>query len=99
MNALKKCLVAWMFMLIAMPAITGPAPSKSKRSNAKRAAAPLAVADRYARRCQSHAPDRGDRPQGTLLWGTKQRWDAARAADDRSSVLVSADLDRLRQGD
>lgn len=76
-----------------MPALAAEPPS-SKPGGAVRAAGALHVAQRRAQPCQHRSVDRGERPQGTLLWGTKRGW-GGRAADERSSVLVSVDLDPM----
>lgn len=52
---------------------------------------------RYARRCQARTSERGLAPAGTLLWGTKRSWDAGQQTDERHSVLVSIDSERLRE--
>lgn len=52
-------------------------------------------ADRYARRCQGQAPERGIWPQGSALWGTKRRWSPEEKADERRSVLVSVNTEPL----
>ncbi|HVG63253.1 MAG TPA: ADYC domain-containing protein [Hyalangium sp.] len=57
----------------------------------------LTQAERYARRCQSHATDRNTTPSGTLLWGTKRTWDESQQrTDERRSVLVSIDISSQR---
>jgi len=64
-------------------------------------AAPPASAkpDRYAKRCLSQVPQRSAKPQGTMLWGTKRSWDTEKKTEERSSVLVSASLEPLKQAD
>ncbi|MFL5344483.1 MAG: ADYC domain-containing protein [Hyalangium sp.] len=86
----------------AKPAASGPvsvaaetsAPNKPALS---KPAAAVSDAERYARRCQSQAAHRWTKPQGTMLWGTKRSWDTEKVAEERSSVLVSAELSPLRQ--
>lgn len=79
----KRLLFACAFVQLAMPAFAGtPA---------------LSAAERHARRCQHHAPNRDAHPQGTLLWGTKQRWDTRKVAGEQSSVLVAAELAAVSQ--
>ncbi|MFP2928549.1 ADYC domain-containing protein [Pyxidicoccus sp. 3LG] len=56
-------------------------------------------AERYARRCQPHSPQRTAKPQGTMLWGTRRDWDAEKSTEERTSVLVSADLAPPRLAD
>lgn len=97
MTALRKCLLALMCLQLATPALAGGrvGPSRKPKSSPRaRATASLSDADRYARRCQSHSPDRTVWPQGTLLWGTSRK----NAADERSSVLVAVDFGRSKQG-
>ncbi|QRN97314.1 hypothetical protein JRI60_51670 [Archangium violaceum] len=82
MNAWNKSLVASVCLLFTAPAFSAsPAP-----------VTPVSKAERYARRCQSHASDRGRMPQGTALWGTRSTWKSKQQGDERSSVLVSVDL-------
>jgi hypothetical protein len=100
MSALKKSLLAWVCLQFTSAAFAADAGApKPTRTEASRAAAVVPPAERYARRCVTQAPDRADKPQGTLLWGTKRRWDSRAASDDQSSVLVSVGLEKLVQGD
>ncbi|WNG23776.1 hypothetical protein F0U62_06855 [Cystobacter fuscus] len=92
MIAMKRYLLAWMCFQLPMLAHAGqPTPTS--------AAAPLSEAERYARRCQSQSPHRTVKPQGTMLWGTRRDWDIEKVTDERTSVLVSADLAPLKQAD
>lgn len=91
MKTVPKSLLTWTFLL-AMPAFAVGPTSKFESPTAKAPAAPLSDAERYARRCQSHALDRDFRPQGTMLWGTKHSWDAPEGSDETRSVLVSVGL-------
>jgi hypothetical protein len=76
MSTLTKCLMAWVCLLIAVPAFAADKPGKAARSpstkakKATRGVPQLSATERYALRCQSRAPDRTVWPQGTLLWGT-----------------------------
>jgi hypothetical protein len=85
MNSLNKStrsLFAYASLLLAAPSFAaGTAPVTA-----------LSKADRYSKRCQSHAPNRDYHPQGTMLWGTKQSWRLQQASDDQRSVLVSVDI-------
>jgi ADYC domain len=92
MNAMKKYLLAWMCLQLPMLA-------HAERPRPVGAAAPMPEAERYARRCQSQAPHRMVKPQGTMLWGTRRDWDTEKVAGEFSSVLVSAGLEPLRQAD
>jgi hypothetical protein len=96
---MKKSLLAWVCFLLVAPTFAADRSSKPQRSPSKGAAAPLSEAERYARRCQGLAPDRGTRPQGTMLWGTKRGWGSLEEPDARRSVLVSVDLGSLRKAD
>ena len=90
---MRKHLLALLFLqLPTLASASVPSPAKPAPT---RAASPVAVvsdAERYARRCQPRDPHRNGRPQGTMLWGTKRSWDTEKTAEERSSVLVSADL-------
>ncbi len=86
---MKKHLLAWMCLQLPMLA-QAAAPATAK---------PLPDAERYARRCQSQAPHRTIKPQGTMLWGTRRDWDTEKRTEEHRSVLVSADLSPLRQAD
>ncbi len=82
---MKKCLLAW--MCLQLPVLA-------------HAADPVTVApERHARRCQSQAPQRTVKPQGTMLWGTRRSWNVEKVTEERASVLVSVDLAPLRQAD
>ncbi|WNG15367.1 ADYC domain-containing protein [Cystobacter fuscus] len=89
MNAMRK--FPLICLLLQLPAWAW--------AGAPASATPVHEAERYARRCQSQAAYRIARPQGTMLWGTKRDWDTEKATEERSSVLVSADLSPLRQAD
>ncbi|MFY0564468.1 ADYC domain-containing protein [Archangium lansingense] len=90
MTATKKYLLAWMCLQLPLLAhAESPKPAN--------VAPQLSDAERYARRCQSQAPHRAIKPQGTMLWGTRRHWDTEKGADERSSVLVSANLNPLKQ--
>ncbi len=99
---MKKYLLACLFLQFpALAQASAPPPAKpaaAKPAAAKPAGTVAAVsdADRYARRCQSQSPHRNIWPQGTMLWGTRRSWDPEKVAEERSSVLVSADLTPLR---
>ncbi|HEX8699753.1 MAG TPA: ADYC domain-containing protein [Myxococcaceae bacterium] len=80
---MKKILLASLFMLSAPLAHAAP-PASAK-------------SDRYAKRCLSQAPQRTAKPQGTMLWGTKRSWDTEKKSEERTSVLVSANLEPLTQ--
>jgi hypothetical protein len=100
MNGLRKSLVASVFLLFSSPAFSaGPAASKSQGPSTGSAATPVPEAERYARRCQSHAPSRNHSTQGTLLWGTKRAWNSKQQGGEQRSVLVSVDLDAPRLTD
>jgi len=82
---MNKYLIAWLcFQGAVMAHAAPPAPSKTER---------------YERRCQSQAALRTVKPQGTMLWGTRRSWYTEKQTDERSSVLVSASLEPLRQAD
>ncbi|WP_375765742.1 ADYC domain-containing protein [Archangium gephyra] len=87
MSAMKKFLLVCLFL--QLPAL----------ARAGTPASGMSEAERYARRCQSQAAYRIARPQGTMLWGTKRDWDTEKVTEERSSVLVSAELAPLRQAD
>ena len=92
MNMLNKSLLAAVSLLFSVPALAaGPA--------AKATPAPLSESERYARRCQGLAPERGRLPQGTMLWGMKGAWGPQQGSDERSSVILSVDLNGLRKTD
>jgi hypothetical protein len=96
-KALKTYLLACLFPVLAQALPKdAPAPTRSKPAGA---VAGLSEAERYAQRCQSHAAHRISGPQGTMLWGTKRSWDTEKSTEERSSVLVSADLSPLRKAD
>jgi hypothetical protein len=97
---MKMYLVASLFLQLPVLAQAG-APAAVKRAPSKPASAVagLSEAERHARRCQSQFLQRIARPQGTMLWGTKRGWDTEKVAEERTSVLVSAELAPLRQTD
>ncbi|QRK11263.1 hypothetical protein JQX13_15005 [Archangium violaceum] len=102
MKTWNKSLIASMCLLFTTPAFSAsPASSRSQSpaSAAVSTVAPVSETERYARRCQSHAPDRGNKPQGTLLWGTRKEWSARHQGDERRSVLVSVDLEAPLRSD
>jgi hypothetical protein len=89
MTKTKKYLLAW--LCLQLPALAHAAPPAS---------AVKTDTERYAKRCQAQAPHRTTKPQGTMLWGTRRDWDTEKkVADENSSVLVSVDLESLRQAD
>src|SRR5262245_55193579 len=60
-----------------------------------------AAGDRYSAECRPVSLTRINNPQGTMLWGTRQGWEASgapAASDERRSVLVSVDLERPVKG-
>jgi hypothetical protein len=73
-----------MCALVAPPALAGDA-----------LAAAVPAAERHARKCQPRSPSRDRTKQGTLLWGSRQRWDDRAPARDTASVLVAAELGAL----
>lgn len=90
MTVKNSYLLAWMCLQLPLLA-QAAAPAFAK---------PVPEAARYARRClSSQEVHRTVKPQGTMLWGTKRDWDTEKNTDERSSVLVSADLASLRQAD
>jgi hypothetical protein len=94
----KKSLFAAMCLQLSLPVYAGAPPaSKPEGSKPASAVAPLSDAERYARRCQAQSAQRYFKPQGTMLWGTRRSWDTEKGAEERSSVLVSAELTSLRQ--
>jgi hypothetical protein len=88
---MRRYLLAWLVVQCATLAHAAP--------KSTGAAAPLSDTERYAKRCQSRSPMRTAKPQGTMLWGTKRDWATEKVTEERTSVLVSADLERLRQAD
>ncbi len=92
MTAMKQYLLAWMCLQL-------PALAHAERPRPASAAAPVPEAGRYERRCQTQAPHRMVKPQGTMLWGTRRDWDTEKVAGESSSVLVSVGLKPLRQAD
>jgi hypothetical protein len=97
---MKECLLACLVLQFsALVHAAAPAVVKPARPKQVRAATVLPDAERYSRRCQSQSAHRIARPQGTMLWGTKRDWDTEKVADERSSVLVSADLARPRRAE
>jgi hypothetical protein len=97
MNAMKKYLLVSLFLQLPMLARAG-APTAVKPA-ASKPASTVSEAERYARRCQSQAAYRIARPQGTMLWGTRRDWNTEKVTEERSSVLVSAELSPLRRAD
>jgi hypothetical protein len=95
MNAWSQFLVTSVCLLFTAPAFSAVPAFSQSQSPTKPGSkvAPVPAADRYARRCQSHAPERGRKPQGTFLWGTRQAWSARQQGVEQRSVLVSVDLD------
>lgn len=94
---MKECLLACLVLqLSALAHAAAPAAAKPERPRHVNAATGVSDAERYSRRCQSQSAHRIARPQGTMLWGTRRDWDTEKLADERSSVLVSADLKALR---
>jgi hypothetical protein len=71
----------------------GPKPVSTKAGSS---AAPLSEADRYARRCQPHAPNRERGPNGTMLWGSRRSWDTEKVTPETSNVLVSVALSPVK---
>src|SRR5687767_5311605 len=97
-KALKKALIVSACLQVAVPAFAGgSAVSKAESPPPARAVIPGSSAERYARRCLPRAPNREQWPNGTLLWATKRGWGARPVADERSSVLVSVDLEPSRR--
>jgi hypothetical protein len=97
---MKKCLLVCLFVQLPALAQAGaPASAKPAPSKPASAVAVVSEAERFARRCQSQAAYRIARPQGTMLWGTRRDWDTEKVTEERSSVLVSANLEPLRQAD
>jgi hypothetical protein len=92
MTAMMKWLLTGVCLPVSLLAHAG-------NSKSVGGAAPVAEAERYARRCQSQTPQRTVKPQGTMLWGTRRDWDAEKLTDERSSVLVSASLEPLPRAD
>jgi hypothetical protein len=76
MTAIKNSLLAAGLSLV-LPVLAHAAPTDAAR---------------YERRCQSPAPLRTVKPQGSMLWGTRRDWNTEKGADERGSVLVSASL-------
>ncbi|RKH74762.1 ADYC domain-containing protein [Corallococcus aberystwythensis] len=89
---MKKSLVVC--LLLQLPSLAQAGVPASARP-----AGQVSEAERYARRCQGSSGSRIARPQGTMLWGTKRDWNTEKVADERSSVLVSADLAPLRRAE
>ncbi|MCP3138187.1 ADYC domain-containing protein [Pyxidicoccus xibeiensis] len=87
MTAIKKSLLLWLCLQGLPLAYAAPPPTQ------------LSDAQRYAKRCQSVAPQRTAKPQGTMLWGTLRDWNTEKTTEERVSVLVSADLAPLRLAD
>jgi hypothetical protein len=96
---MKKRLLACLFLQTATLAQAAPPAAMAERSRPASVATQLPAAERYAKRCLSQAPQRTAKPQGTMLWGTRRSWDTEKVAEERSSVLVSANLESLRQAD
>ncbi|NMO19168.1 hypothetical protein HPC49_41800 [Pyxidicoccus fallax] len=94
---MKKYLLAWLFLqLPTLACASAPPAAKPTATRPASSVATVSEADRYARRCQSQSAHRIVRPQGSMLWGTKRSWDTEKKAEERGSVLVSADLAPLR---
>ncbi|MFL5357692.1 ADYC domain-containing protein [Archangium sp.] len=97
---MKECLLACVVLLLsALAHAAAPVVEKTARPRSVSAATGASDAERYSRRCQSQAAHRIARPQGTMLWGTRRDWDTEKVADERGSVLVSADLAPPRRAD
>lgn len=94
---MKKSLLVC--LLLQLPALAQAGASAPAKPSASRPAGGVSDAERYARRCQSQSAYRAVRPQGTMLWGTKRDWNTEKRTEERSSVLVSADLAPLRLAD
>jgi hypothetical protein len=96
---MKKHLLALLFL--QLPALASASAPSAKPAAVKSTGTVAVVSDaeRYARRCQTQSPHRIGRPQGTMLWGTKRSWDTEKTAEERGSVLVSADLAPLRKAE
>ncbi len=77
--------IGWVCVLASATALAG------------NGAGPTTPADRYARRCQPQSAQRWFASQGPRLWGTWSGWEEKDRthADERKSVLVSANLDGL----
>jgi hypothetical protein len=85
MNALTLSLPTLLCLLLPPSAFAASASGSSK-----------AASGRYERRCQGLTSERGVAPAGTLLWGTRRTWDGGQKTDERRSVLVSINSERLR---
>ncbi|WP_163994614.1 ADYC domain-containing protein [Pyxidicoccus caerfyrddinensis] len=98
MKALKKSLLTSVCLMLTPP-VFAAAPARSPASKARpaRASTASAVAERYALRCQSEAPQRDVRVQGVSLWGAKRAWDSEQELNERRSVLTSVDGETLRK--
>jgi hypothetical protein len=97
---MKKYLLACLFLQsVSLAHAAPPGSAKPGRSKPASVATRLSESERYAKRCLSQAPQRTSKPQGTMLWGTRRSWDTEKLAEERSSVLVSADLESPRQAD
>ncbi|MBZ4416035.1 ADYC domain-containing protein [Myxococcus sp. RHSTA-1-4] len=100
MNAMKKLLLTSLCLMSLQPAFAvTPASSLARSARSNRLLASRPGTDRYARRCQGHAPERGLMPGATLLWGTKRAWSSEQRTDERQSVLVSVSAVPLRPAD
>lgn len=98
-NSMMKSALAGLCLVLAGPvSASQPSPSAPKVAEPERTAAPVAEAERYARRCHGNAPNRNVWPQGTMLWGTRRGWGAREVPDEQRGVLVSADLTPVRMG-
>jgi hypothetical protein len=97
MTMFKKSLFAAMCLMGLSTYASSPPASKPDSAKPASKVTAATDAERYARRCQAQSAQRYFWPQGTMLWGTKRSWDTEKVAEERSSVLVSADLGALRQ--
>lgn len=86
MSRMTMCVFSVMYVLVSPLALADDSASPP-------------VSDRYARKCQRRSPSRKSDPQGTMLWGTRQRWDERSAKKDSDSVLVTAELDSVVQSE
>jgi hypothetical protein len=91
MNSPNKSLLPLLSLLLTTSALAADTAPSSPSSGAQ-----LSQAERYARRCQKKTPERGQWPQGPLLWGARLSWDDTQpVSDTRRSVLVSVDTSSL----
>ncbi|RYZ37107.1 MAG: hypothetical protein EOO71_29305 [Myxococcaceae bacterium] len=94
---MEKFLLVCLFL--QLPSLAHAGTPASAKPSPRRSADRVSDAERYARRCQAQSGSRIARPQGTMLWGTKRDWNTEKVAEERSSVLVSADLAPLRRAE